>query len=326
MSDHEHRPETAGHHLRTGVPRAGEHETVADVIRAMRGSSLHAADSVYVVGRAGELVGVVPMHTLVVSAEETPLGQLMTADPPSVSPDTDQERVALLAIRHGLSSIPVVEGSSRVLMGVVPAPALLDILRREHVEDLHRLAGIGRETAKARDALDEPPARRVRHRLPWLLLGLAGSTLAAMVVARFRRVLETQLQLAFFLPGIVYLADAIGTQTEAVVVRGLSVSHHSFARLLRDELGTGFLIGLLLGAVALPLVWVSTNDLPVALTVSISLIGAGTVATTVGLVFPWALSRAGRDPAFGSGPIATIVQDVLSLLIYFTIASIAMGC
>jgi magnesium transporter len=73
------------------------------------------------------------------------------------------------------------------------------------------------------------------------------------------------------------------------------------------------------------LVWVSTSSPDVAATVSISLVGAGAVSTTVGLLFPWVLSRVGRDPALGSGPMATIVEDVLSLLIYFSVSSLVMA-
>jgi magnesium transporter len=29
--------------------------------------------------------------------------------------------------------------------------------------------------------------------------------------------------LAFFVPAVVYMADAVGTQTEAIVIRGISV-------------------------------------------------------------------------------------------------------
>ena len=60
----------------------------------------------------------------------------------------------------------------------MPSQALLQVLRREHVEGLHRLAGIKREAARARHAIEDPPLRHARHRLPWLLVGLAGSALA----------------------------------------------------------------------------------------------------------------------------------------------------
>jgi len=47
-------------------------------------------------------------------------------------------------------------------------------------------------------------------------------------------------------------------------------------------------------------------------------------ATTIGLLLPWLFQRMGSDPALGSGPVATIIQDVLSLVIYFAIATIIM--
>ena len=54
--------------------------------------------------------------------------------------------------------------------------------------------------------------RRFRHRLPWLLIGLGGALLAADVVALFETQLRLHVMLAFFIPGIIYLADAVGTQ------------------------------------------------------------------------------------------------------------------
>jgi magnesium transporter len=233
-----------------------------------------------------------------------------------VLPETDQEHVASRAIAHGLAAMPVVDRAHR-LLGVVPAQALLEVLRHEHVEDLHRLAGIRRETVRARTAIEAPPLRRVRDRLPWLLVGLAGSAVATMTMAQFEAALGRQLAIAFFVPALVYLADAIGTQTEAIVVRGLSLSHASLGHLLGGELRTGLLLGATLGGLAFLGTWLVFGDVQLAAAVAAGLIGAAAVATTIGLVFPWALARLGRDPAYGSGPLATIIQDVLTLVIYF---------
>jgi magnesium transporter len=199
--------------------------------------------------------------------------------------------------------------------------SLIAILRREHVEDLHRLAGITREADHAREAVEEPPLRRARHRLPWLIVGLGGSMLATLVVARFESALAAKPALAFFVPGLVYLADAIGTQTEAVAVRGLSLSHVGLARLVGGELRTGTLIGLVLALLALPFVWLAFGELQLAVAVTAALAGASIVASVLGLMLPWLLARVGSDPAYGSGPLATIIQDVLSLLIYFACVS-----
>lgn len=206
-------------------------------------------------------------------------------------------------------------------MGVVPSRALIAILRKEHIEDLNRLVGIGNETSQARQALEAPPTKRAIDRLPWLLVGLLGSVLATFVVSRFETTLAHQVSIAFFVPGIVYLADAIGIQTEAIAVRGISLSHSPLKRLLAGELKTGLLIGLALAGMSFPLTVLGFSDPKLAFCVAATIAVAGTVATTVGLFLPWMLHRLGKDPAFGSGPVATIIQDVLSLWIYFIITS-----
>lgn len=301
------------------VPRAGPQERVGDVIERLRRPELRHASAVYVTDSGGRLLGAVPFSDLLVAERDASLAECMTREVPAIHPEEDQERVAHAAIRHGVTSVPVVDRSGG-LLGVVPASALLGILYEEHIEDLHRLAGIRREQSRARTALEGPPARQARDRLPWLVIGLAGSAVATWVMARFEAALEARVALAFFVPGIVYLADAIGTQTEAIVVRGLSLATVPLRTLLGHELRAGALVGLVLGALVLPAVWVAFRDLRLAVVVSSSLLAAGAAASTLGLLLPWTLARLGTDPAFGSGPVATIVQDVLSLLIYLGLA------
>jgi magnesium transporter len=81
------------------------------------------------------------------------------------------------------------------------------------------------------------------------------------------------------------------------------------------------LIGATLGSLALLLVWLAFGNLALAVTVALALLIASSVATTIGFLLPWLFSRLGFDPAFGSGPVATVIQDVLSLLIYFMLAT-----
>jgi magnesium transporter len=167
--------------------------------------------------------------------------------------------------------------------------------------------------------MEEPVARRLWHRLPWLVLGLAGAALSAWVVGLFEGRLTADVQLAFFIPGVIYLADAVGTQTEALVIRGLSVGA-SMRTALRLEALTGAVVGLLLGVLTFGAVWLVLGSLDLALAVALSLFAACCVATLVAGALPWFLHRRGKDPAFGSGPLATVIQDLLSLVIYFAVA------
>jgi magnesium transporter len=231
--------------------------------------------------------------------------------------------VVELAAAAGTATLPVVGGDGRPL-GCIPAAALLEIAAAEHREDVHRMAGILREAGRSRHALEDPPLQRLARRLPWLLVGLALSSAGTVVMAGFAQTLQANIAIAFFIPALVYLTDAIGTQTEAIAVRGLAVARRPFAELLLREVATGGLIGGVLGALAFAGISLVFADLRLAACVGLSLLTAGALASAIGLSLPWALLRAGADPALGSGPVATIVQDVLTLLVYFGMLALLM--
>jgi magnesium transporter len=312
----ERRGEVVGAHLVAAVARGRGEETVAAARRRIGAEHPASVELMCVVDDSGQLLGAFPGGRLLTLADDVPLREAMDPAFPRVSVDADQEHAASLALHHGVDALPVVDHEGR-LAGVMPAQALLQVLRREHVEDLHRLAGIRRETVKARHAIEDPPLRRARHRLPWLVFGLAGGALATAAMAGFEATLERMVAVAFFVPALVYLADAIGTQSEAVAVRGLSLTRSGIGHLLAGELRTGMLIGVALGVIAFLPVLLVFGDVRLAAAVSTSIFIAGSVAAAIGIGLPWLLARRGVDPAYGSGPVATVIQDILTIVVYF---------
>jgi magnesium transporter len=315
--------ETAARHMVDGIPTARPDTTVGTVLAELAGSTFDTVNAVYVVNGDGRLQGMVGLPRLLATGMQVRMQDIMSEVTPTVPLDEDQERVAAVAIEHGVPEVPVVDADWH-LQGVVPSQALLRIQRREHTEDIHRLAGIVEADRQARRALEDRPLLRAMNRLPWLLIGLAGSAVATALVAAFEGTLEAKLALAFFVPAIVYLAGAIGTQSIAVAVRGLSLSREPVSRLMMGELRTGLLIGVILAVISGALILLLLGDARLALTVALSLVAAGGLSTTSGLFLPWLLDRMGKDPAYGSGPVATIIQDLLSLLAYFGIASLIL--
>ena len=87
---------------------------------------------------------------------------------------------------------------------------------------------------------------------------------------------------------------------------------------------TGVLVGLVLSAVFLPFALLY-GEWRVALTAVLALLSAFMVATLVAMGLPSLLHRLGRDPAFGAGPLATVVQDLLSIVIYLMLARLLVG-
>ncbi|MBR0683031.1 magnesium transporter [Roseomonas eburnea] len=290
-------------------------ETAAAVRARLVRDRYAAIDPVFVLDAGRALLGTVRLALLLAAAEETPIAELTVENPAHVPASASREEAASVAIRANAACLAVLDQSGAFL-GALTANAVMAILRDEHLEDLHHMAGILGRSEQAKAALTAAPHRRALFRLPWLLVGLAGSAAATGLMAGAEAELTANIAVAFFIPAIVYLADAIGTQAEAVAVRGLSLTDGSTWRLLLGELGTGALLGLILATVGFGAVWAVFGDLRLAGAVSGAVAAAGTIATGVGFLLPWAFQRAGLDPAHGSGPVGTVVQDMLSLAVY----------
>ncbi len=309
--------ETAAEHVSTLIPVAAPDATAGEVRRSLLGKRFECATDVAIC-EDGKLRGLLRIEDLLAAPDAAVLKNLMDADPPVVASGVDQEAAAWKAVQHGESSIAVADEGGRFL-GLVSPRRMLTVLLQEHEEDLARAAGFLKGVSMARSSTDEPLHRRLRHRLPWLLVGLAGAVAVAGLVGSFEGKLADNLLLAFFIPGIVYLADAVGTQTETLVIRGLSVGI-PIGRIVVRELLTGAVVGALLALLSFPIVsWGWGRD-DVALAVALALACACSVATVVAMALPWILDRLGTDPAFGSGPLATVIQDLLTIVIYFVIA------
>ena len=273
--------ETANDHLDTRHVSAKAGNTAEQVRQKVLEQGRADWELVCVVEDDGCLLGTLSAAELLALPNAAVLGAAMHRGQARIRADTDQEKMASMALQQGVSAMPVVDAAGH-LIGVVGSVALMAILRREHVEDLHRLAGVTRESDSARNALEDPPVRSARHRLPWLVVGLGGSIVATFIVARFETALAAKPSLAFFVPGLVYLADAIGTQSEAVAVRGLSLTRVGIGRLIGNELRTGLSIGTVLALLALSMVWLAFGELRLAAAVALALAGASIVASVLG--------------------------------------------
>lgn len=309
----DHRLGTAAAHAAKRVPIAEPQDRVEQVLGRMRGVQFESA-AVVAVCTSGQLHGLVTIERLLAAAGEIPVAEVMDSDPPVVAPGTDQEHAAWLASQRAEPGLAVVDRQGR-FQGLIPPARLARILLEEHDEDMARLGGYLKSTATARTASEETVPRRLWHRMPWLAVGLIGAMVSAAMLAGLEEHLTANPAVAYFIPGIVYMAAAVGTQTEALVIRGLSVGV-GIKRIARREATTGLLVGCLLGSAILPIVSFFWHDGRLALAVALSVLSASAIATVVAMVLPWLLSRLGRDPAFGSGPLATVIQDLLSIAIY----------
>lgn len=162
----------------------------------------------------------------------------------------------------------------------------------------------------------------IRLRLPWLIIGLVGGGLLTLLISRFEHTLKQDIHLAFFLPIIVYMSDAVGTQTGTIYVRNLSKKQLNLWAYLLKELVLGLGIGLILGLSLGLFAYFWLSNITTAWTVALAMFINITIAPVVALLIPEFFQLRHSDPAVGAGPFTTLIQDAISLMVYFTVATL----
>lgn len=303
--------------LITDVPVAASTATVGECRDRLQRQT-YAEASVIAVVDGDRLVGLVAAEQLLRADPEAELATLITAGCGPVAADAPVEAAARLMLGQGQPAVAVADSGGRFL-GLVPATRITALLLVEHDEDLARIGGYRSSANRARHAAEEPLGRRLWHRLPWLIVGLVGAMASAVLVGAFGEQLDEVVLLAFFVPAIVYIAGSVGTQTVTLLIRALAADVH-LGMVVKRELLTGLLLGAAIAAMFYPFALIGWGSSDVALAVSLALLCSCAIATAVAMALPIALQRLGFDPAFGSGPLVTVLQDLLSIAIYFAIA------
>ncbi len=277
----------------------------------------------YVVGAAGELLGVIPLRELIAAAPETPISAIMTADVLSVPLDTDQEELAQISKRYRLLLLPVVDEAGR-LVGVVKSSDLVEVIEEEATEDIFRLGGV----SDGQIQLWSPVSKSIARRLPWLMVNLGTAFMAAWVVNLFHDTLAKLAVLAVFQGIIAGQGGNAGTQTLTLIVRGLALGEIEFSDTLRAlvrELFIGLIHGVVVGtAVGLgAYVWM---DMPfLGVVAAVSMVGTMLAAACAGTLIPLVLRVCRIDPALASGVLVTTVTDCVGFGLFLYLASLYIG-
>lgn len=319
-------PESAGRRMINNVPTAVPEEKILDVRKRLfeKAKDFETLNYIYIVGRGGRLTGVLSLKDIFQKPEEGKIEDLITRNVVKVRPHSDQEKVAILALRHNLKSIPVVDKEG-IFLGIVPSDVILGILHSENIEDVLRFAGISKRGAALNKTLQFPVSVLTKIRLPWLIFGLFGGLFAAQIVTFFEGSLKIHFVLAAFIPLIVYMADAVGVQAQTLFIRSLALdSRLDIRKYFLKEIKISFVIALILGFLLALISFLWIGLLSIGIILGVSLFLTVICACLIAVLVPWLLQSLKKDPAIGSGPFATIVRDVLTLAIYFSVASLML--
>lgn len=285
---------------------------------------------IYAVDEHGRLTGVIRLADLLRAHPQEPLRTIAKAQIVSIGADQDQELAARLLNRYDLLALPVVDEQGRIL-GVITADDAMEVLEEETTEDIYKRAGILSakiQQAPKSDLLVRGPIWLVwAVRLPFLLITIAGGILAGAVIEIFSGLIETVVILAFFIPIVMDMGGNAGLQSTSIFIRGYVLGHidpDSFGKHILREMTIGLGMGVLLGLIVGAFAWLWQGIPAMGLVVGLSLTLTIIIATFLGFLVPFSLTKMGIDPAAGSGPLITTIKDITGLFIYFGIASLLL--
>jgi magnesium transporter len=213
--------------------------------------------------------------------------------------------------------------SNRRLVGRITVDDVIDVMTEEATEDMARFAGSSEEE------FGQTSVKAIsRARLPWLMMGLLGELLSALVISRFQAGLQVKVILAFFIPLVMATGGNSGVQTSSNLIRALATGNFDRFRARRHvarEVFVGLLNGFLLGGILVLTLILFRQDPSVGFVIGLSLMCVVVVATSIGTIVPLVLNWMGVDPALATGPFITTSNDVLGLLVYLSLAHKFLG-
>ena len=279
------------------------------------------------------LVGIVSLKTLLlVSDDSTLVSDIMDTNVVSVNTHDDSEEVARTLKKYDFLAIPVVDNENRIV-GIITFDDAMDVIEEQATEDIEIMAGMtpsGSKSYVKSSAFD-----LFKQRIPWLLFLMISATFTSMIINGFESALAAQVVLTAYIPMLMDSGGNSGSQSSATVIRAISLEELDFKDLFRviwKETRISVLCG---GCLALAcflkmmiidrtLLHNDSVTLLVAAVVCITLVLTVLIAKVLGGVLPLFAKKIGVDPAVMASPLITTAVDALSLLVFFTVASVLL--
>ncbi len=321
-------PDSAGRLMTRKFVRVNQDMTAAEILAMIRRTNerYETISDVYVLDPANRLIGVASLRDVLTAKAGEQIRDFMEKDPTSVLPTEKAETAARLLGRYDFLALPVVTPDDKML-GIITVDDAIDVLVQAQTEDLLGIGGIGGDSA-SEPYFSVPMFQVIRQRFVWLVFLFVAGFITSFVLSTFQNELEAVVALTFYIPLLIGTGGNTGSQTVSMVIRGMTtndIRQSDVWRVVRRELSSGIILGLMLGAVALLRVWVDdrfSSALPVVVAVAVVVVCAW--SNVIASVIPMMARRFKIDPALISAPLITTTVDATGLLIYLSVAKLLM--
>jgi magnesium transporter len=305
--------------------------SVEEAIRYLRAQARTPVETIYyayVLDYDQKLLGIVSFRELLLARPDKKVREMMTEEIVTIPEEMDREQIASLFVSHQYMALPVLDEQAR-MKGIITYDDIVDVVQKETTEDIQKIGGM--------QALEQPYFKThfltmVKARAGWLMLLFIGEMFTATAMARYEEEIAKAVVLALFIPLIMSSGGNSGSQASTLIIRSLAIREvrlRDWWRVFMRELASGFVLGLCLGSLGFLRVMLggqlqsgmSEHTVVLGITVAASVVGVVMWGSLCGAMLPFALRKAGLDPATASAPLVATLVDVTGLVIYFTVAT-----
>ena len=276
-------------------------------------------DTIYVINKEKELIGTVKLRDLLMASEEETLQKICDKHFVYVRPETDQEEVAGLVSKYDLKAIPVLNNKHSML-GIITIDDIMDVVTEETTEDIMKMGGVSKI-----EEIDSRISKKIRLRLPWLVINLITAFLAALTIKLFESTIAQVVALSSIMSMVTGMGGNAGTQTVSVIVRNIAMGKiklkGSLKVLMKQfvvDLFNGIVIGLITGIA----VYAIYHNVYLGIIIFLAMIANLIISGFCGTIIPLLLAKMKIDPALSSSIFLTTATDVLGFFIFLSLANI----
>jgi len=275
-------------------------------------------DSIFVVNRNDEFVGMLPISKLLTTDLDVTVREIMNTDIDAIPASMSDSEVASLFEKNDWVSAPVVDEQGK-LLGRITIDDVVDVIREDADHTLTSLAGLSEE-----EDTFAPIVRITPRRMLWLGINLLTVFLAAAVINQFQHTIEKVAVLATLIGIVPSMGGIAGTQTLTVVIRGIAlgkISRNNMRWLLMRELWVGIFNGLLWALMVGVVTFLIFKDSRLGFAIGFAMIVNLINAAISGALLPMILKKMRVDPALAGGVILTTLTDCVGFAAFLGAAT-----
>ena len=276
-------------------------------------------DQLFVVDRAEQLQGLVPINRLLVTDPDVAVGDVMTRDFVKFNADDDAADAAAAFERYNLVSAPVVDDAG-ALVGRMTVNAVVDYMREKTDSEMLSAGGLRED-----EDLFASVWKSVQNRWAWLAINLITAFAASRVIGIFEGSIAKLVALAALMPIIAGIGGNSGNQTITMIVRALAlgqITRENARKLFMKELGVSALNGLIWGGVVGIFAFLIYHNWQLGLVMMMAMVLNLLLAASMGVLIPMAMDKLGRDPALGASVMITAITDSGGFFIFLGLATL----